>query len=336
MGNDEHYSPEKLATNESFILWVYGQGEEHWASWANASKQNAKCAEQAREMVLAMKFKTYEMSKDRVALIKNKIEDRVDQHEGKRFFMLSGKWRVAAVITLLLASMVVWYSSDWNLGLGPLAETTRYKEKTTPKGAKITFKLSDGTKVNLNADSKLVYPAAFQEGKREVYLEGEAFFDVEENPEKPFVVHTGHIQTRVLGTTFNVKARPNEEMVQVALVTGAVSLYNAKSAETLLLKPDQMATINKSNQKAVKTAYNTDLILGWKNQLLAFSNTDFDQVIETLENWYGVTVIVKRKERFAKGFTGKYKNKSLETVMRGLSFSYGFEYKISDKIVVIH
>jgi transmembrane sensor len=337
--NNNKFTLEELIADESFVLWIYGEGGTQWDKWVKANSENQNQAEKARDMIASMKFKGYAISADKVESIKNRIEDKIEIEEGKTIPMGSQwkKWtKVAAVVAILLASAVVLYTlqkSEPAAGIESVA--IKYMDKTTPKGARVTFKLSDGSTVNLNANSKLIYPESFDSDKREVYLEGEAFFDVTENTEKPFIVTTGDIQTKVLGTTFNIKALSSSEFIEVALVTGSVSLFNSKSLETLLLKPDEMGTYSKSNLTTVKSLYNKERVLGWKDQLLTFSNTDFNEVVESLENWYGVSFLIKTERKFRKGFTGKYKNKSLETVMKGLGFSYDFQFVISDKVVII-
>lgn len=337
--NNNNYTLEELIADESFVLWTYGEGGTHWDEWAEVNSENKNKAEKAREMITSMKFKGYALSQEKVVQIKNRIQHNIEAEEGK-VIPIQSKWKnwtkVGAVVTILLASAVVLYTtreSESATVTSPVA--VKYTDKTTPKGARTTFKLSDGSIVNLNANSKLIYPNKFNGDKREVYLEGEAFFDVAENAKKPFIVTTGDIQTKVLGTTFNIKAPTSSEIIEVALVTGSISLSNSKSSETLLLKPDEMGTYNGSSQPIIKSLYDKERVLGWKEQLLTFSNTDFDEVIKSLENWYGVSFVIKTDKKFVKGFTGKYKNKSLETVMKGLGFSYDFQFIVSDKVVII-
>ncbi|MFY0652440.1 MAG: FecR family protein [Cyclobacteriaceae bacterium] len=337
--NNNNYTLEELIADESFVLWAYGEGGTQWDEWVNANPGNGELADKAQEMIASMKFKGYALTDDKVEQIKQRIEVNIES-EGGKVIPIQSRWKkwtkVAAVVAVLLASAVVLYTkreSESTTVLSPIA--IKYLDKTTPKGARVTFKLSDGSTVNLNANSKLIYPESFDEDNREVYLEGEAFFDVAENVEKPFIVTTGDIQTKVLGTTFNIKALTSSENIEVALVTGSISLSNLKSSESLLLKPDEMGTYNGSSQPIIKSLYDRERVLGWKEQLLTFSNTDFSEVIESLENWYGVSFVIKSKKKFTKGFTGKYKNKSLETVMKGLSFSYEFNFRISDKVIII-
>lgn len=338
--NYNNYSLEELIADESFILWVYGEGGSKWDQWLKAYPENKNKVDQAREMITSVKFKGYDLSREKVEDLKKRIEIKIENHQGKIIPIRSAwnYWRkrvavIAALITSAAAFYFIQNTTDTLTDTTPVA--INYVDKTTPKGTRVTFKMSDGSVVNLNANSKLIYPETFDVDKREVYLEGEAFFDVTENAEIPFIVTTGDIQTKVLGTTFNVKAEINAGTVEVALVTGSVSLYNSKSSESLLLKPDEMGTYNKLSQTTIKSLFDKERVLGWKNQLLTFSNTDFEEVIRTLENWYGVSFIIRHNGKFKKGFTGKYKSKSLETVMNGLSFSYGFNFRISDKVVII-
>ena len=338
--NNNNFTLEELIAEESFVLWVYGEGGTQWNEWVQVNSENRNKAEKARKMVTSMTFKGYALSDDKVDGIKSKIELNIEAEQGK-VIPLQPKWKnwmkVAAVVTVLLASAMALYMTQQSvqakIEITPIA--IKYIDKTTPKGARTTFKLSDGSIINLNANSKLIYPDRFDGNKREVYLEGEAFFDITENTEKPFVVTTCDIQTKVLGTTFNIKAPVSAQTIEVALISGSVSIINSKSSETLLLKPDEMGTYDRLRLTTIKSLYYKERVLGWKDQLLTFSNTDFDEVIESLENWYGVSFVFKSNKTFTKGFTGKYKNKSLETVMKGLGFSYDFQFVISDKVVII-
>lgn len=304
--------------------------------WRNQSPKNEQSFVHLKK---AWETKQEEPKYINYASLEQRIIDQTyGQVTSKKIFSLgvSSIYKVAAAVTILLTSAIAFYMINKSEQVTNIeVAASKYIDKATPKGVRITFKLSDGTTVNLNSNSKLIYPDKFDGDKREVYLEGEGFFDVTKNPEKPFIVTTGDIQTRVLGTSFNVKALSTSEIIEVALVTGSVSLLNSRSNETLLLKPDEMGTYSKSKLITVKSLYNKERVLGWKDQLLTFSNTDFNEVIESLESWYGVSFVIKTNRKFKMGFTGKYKNKSLETVMKGLGFSYDFQFVISDKVVII-
>lgn len=338
---NNRYTPDELITDESFVQWVLGRKEGHWEQWSSLSPENKVVTEQAKGMIMAMKFKHEELSVEKIEDMKGHIEQKIAQgsmdNEAPLYPDWKGVFRIAAAVALLIAGAFVFYNEVFIENTfvdAPVA--LQYMDKSTPKGARVTFKLSDGTMVNLNANSKLIYPEKFDGKNREVYLEGEGFFDVTENAQKPFIVTTGDIQTRVLGTTFNVKASSNQDMVQVALVSGSVSIFDKKSEKSMILTPDEMATYDRKSNSTVKSYFDKEMVLGWKDQLLVFSNTDFQEVIRTLENWYGVSVIVKTDESIEKGFTGRYHNKSLETVLKGLSFSYGFEFRITDQVVIIY
>ncbi|MCR6718728.1 MAG: FecR family protein [Chitinophagaceae bacterium] len=130
-------------------------------------------------------------------------------------------FRIAAAIALLFALAVVGYQffnkKDGENSIDGLVQ------KLNAKGVKSTIALADGSKVWLNADSKIQYPARFTGNTREVFLNGEAFFDIEKNPEKPFIIHLTNGTIRVLGTSFNVKAYDGETIVETSVATGKVA-----------------------------------------------------------------------------------------------------------------
>jgi transmembrane sensor len=252
--------------------------------------------------------------------------------------------RVAAVLVPVAVFSVIFYwikGNDTQVASTQELEAVAYVEKANPKGQKSTIILSDGSMVILNADSKLVYKERFDGGERRVVLEGEAFFDVTKDASRPFIIVTDDIATKVLGTSFNVRAYPGGDDVKVAVATGKVSVQklnvkNLSGEEGLLLMPGEMGVYVRKGGTLEKVSFDDRDLFGWKDGLIYFKNANFIDVKARLEQWYGVTILIEKQIPLEKDFSGAYKNKPLALVLHGLAFVYDFNYEIKDKIVRIY
>ncbi len=159
----------------------------------------------------------------------------------------------------------------------------------TPRGGEYVLTLSDGTRVHLNANSKLIYPLEFSDNNREVTLEGEAYFDVAHNARKPFIVHTDNKRIKVLGTSFNVRNYPNEASSMVTLVKGKVQLLDGQNNPELT---PGMQSISKDGVTQVKMV-NVEDFISWKDGLFVFNNDNLKQVASKISNWYDVEFDIK-------------------------------------------
>lgn len=220
-----------------------------------------------------------------------------------------------------------------------LSKTVEQIEKSTEPGQKLSFHLADGTKVKLNAGSKLNYSPDFSSNERLVVLEGEAFFEVTKDVTRPFKVITGSVTTTALGTSFNINAFPLNKNIEIALVTGKVSvertLQSGKS-NSLILNPSEMATIIKEDDIFAKSTFDFNQKISWKDGLIYFKDADYHEIVSTLESWYGVkfqTGGIPLKEW---KFTGKFENESLNNILIALQFGHNFEYKIKGEEVKLN
>lgn len=236
-------------------------------------------------------------------------------------------WK-AAMILLFLSALVSIFLID-NQGSQRLS---RNLIKTTEYGQKMTFYLPDGSKVVLNSDSRLEFPEVFEADNRTVVLHGEAFFDVVRDVKRPFEVHTGDYVTRVLGTSFVVNDRSDEEL-EVALRTGKVQV-SGKGARGILI-PGEKMTIDLRNNSFQKSKFEEIAYFGWAKGVLYFNEVSFREVVDKLEHWYGVKIQVKNMPDLDKKYSGRFENENLENVLQGLSFINGFKFSIKQKNVMI-
>jgi ferric-dicitrate binding protein FerR (iron transport regulator) len=250
-----------------------------------------------------------------------------------------GVWlRVASVIFLALLTSVVWkYVSDYSGTASPTDIEPAISYKSTDMGQKMTLRLSDGSMVKLNAGSSLKYPDAFGES-REVYLTGEAFFEIAENPDKPFTVHAEGLRTVVLGTSFNVRVR-SDLPAEVAVLTGKVAVLPVAAqadVQEIALLPNQMVSIDNQTGHATKKELDYDAVFSWKDDVLYFKDASLQEVLSTLQNWYGVEFTVNKDFGPDNDFSGQYDNKPLDAVLSGIGFTFGFNYTIEGKHITIN
>ena len=170
-------------------------------------------------------------------------------------------------------------------------------------------------------------------------LEGEAFFEVARDPSRPFTITSGNLKTKVLGTSFNVKAYAASNAIKVAVASGKVAVasdaLNGNGNELTLL-PNEMAVYSKISDELTITTFDKLDELAWKDGVLAFKNRDINQITKELARWYGVTFVLDKKLNYDKDYTGAFDNKSLREVLEGISFVFNFQFKIDNKVVTIN
>lgn len=206
---------------------------------------------------------------------------------------------------------------------------------SNPLGQKSRLKLPDGTLVNLNAGSTLTFPEQFATDMRHVVLEGEAYFQVVHRPQQPFVVETGALQTKVLGTTFNVRAFADDPTVSISLVEGKVQVSHTVGNWDLLLQPGERLAFDQRSGQPQKSAFDQEMTVGWVNGLLIFDNVPFGEFVKRLERWYGVQMVVSAAPSDQWRVNGRFDNDSLEEVLLGVQFTYGLDFQINGKQVTL-
>jgi ferric-dicitrate binding protein FerR (iron transport regulator) len=191
--------------------------------------------------------------------------------------------------------------------------------------------LPDGTKVWLNAGSKLSYPVLFSDKYREVKLSGEAYFEVKKDKNWPFVVNSENMNIVVTGTTLNCNAYPENNQIQTVLVEGAVTVMNQSATETEIIAPGELAVFDRNSQKIAKTKVDLEKYIAWKNGKLMFREDKMNLVVEKLERWYNVEFEIKDKEISDYVYTATFIDESLEQVLKMLSLSAPISYTVSER-----
>ncbi|MCK0133846.1 FecR domain-containing protein [Arenibacter sp. S6351L] len=216
-----------------------------------------------------------------------------------------------------------------------------YNELTIPYGKTFKLILSDGTVVHLNAGSSIKYPVKFIEGsKREVFLHGEAFFDVTKDADHPFVVNVNDLNVRVLGTKFNVSSYPEEENVSTVLIEGSVALHGKdndfNSANTVLLEPGYKGEWNQKSKETSITEVDTKMYTSWVEGRMIFRNTPFKIIRKKLERHYNVSIKNNNEILEEKTYNAVFDVESIDQVLRTLNEIYSIEYIIDQNEIVIN
>lgn len=213
-----------------------------------------------------------------------------------------------------------------------------YNTLKIPYGKKFEVQLSDGTVIHLNAGTSLRYPIQFVKNKnREVYLTGEAYFEVSKDKMHPFTVNTKEMNVEVLGTKFDVDTYEDNISTDVVLVEGKVSLYKYEKTNQnqVYLTPGLKGSNAKGQVAITKEEVNTDYYTAWVQGSLVFKNASFNSIIKKLERHYNVTFINQNKALGKEIFNARFDNEPIETVLKYFSDSYAIDYKIDqDKITI--
>ncbi|WP_316845909.1 FecR family protein [Pedobacter psychrodurus] len=214
---------------------------------------------------------------------------------------------------------------------------TALVQTVTRVGEMKIISLPDGSKVTLNNQSRLRYPLSFNGKSREIYLTGEAFFEVAHHAKKPFRIHTDKLEVQVLGTSFNVSAYPEDNEISVAVATGKVGVFsknNKKEAARMLLPGDRLS-YNRSNASFSHSRLAIADISSWNVGKLVFRNETLENITKQLKRYYRVNFLFKNNILLAKQISLKTNNLNIATLMKALSLSGDFRYEIEGNQITL-
>ena len=237
------------------------------------------------------------------------------------------KWYYAAAgVVLLMACLYVVYTPGFN-SLFDKQVTHR-----TGAGERVKIVLNEGSVIYLNALSTISYPRNFDGDTRPVILQGEAFFEVTKNPSKPFIVHTANVETRVLGTEFNVSAYPGDQITTVNVESGAVqvNLYDSSHQVTrspLFLAPGEAAVYDHSSARFSKHPGEAMVSGAWRHGMLAFQNEPFSRVLGTVSRWYDQSITFEEPQGIDCAITISFDQMDIEEVLDDLALITGVTYE---------
>ena len=352
-----NFDIEDFVNDDKFREWVLNPNPEinyFWEKWLLQNPEKETVIIHAREMVMALGAKRKadrkktqkklweKIEKSNVAFDQQKRPDRAGKVQpmyqsgvNQSAYAKRKRQRVylsiaMGAVLLVLAIGVQRFNSNTKL-----PEVANMVTKSNPPGQKSELRLPDGSMVYLNAESNVRYIENFQKGKREIFLEGEAFFEVKKDESSPFTVITNSLATTALGTSFNIKAYESDRQIRVALVSGKVIVNDTATNSSLMLNPGQGMVLEKQTGRIRRDEIDIERTLFWKDRIIYFENTDFKEAITYLERWYGVSFTLNDYPQKLLTCSGRFENESLENILKALGFALNFEYQISKKKVNI-
>lgn len=314
--------------------------DETLSIWLKDSKQNQEYFDIHNSLWFDTKVKRLSKHADNVfigisaAIQREDVSSESKYQIQKRKIRSSYMWRgIAAALVLLVASVYIFINMD-NSKEQLVAQSIQSVKKSLPTGQKMKIFLPDGSTVWLNAESSITYPERFDDENRIVTLTGEAFFDVNKDPLKPFIVKTQNMDITVLGTKFNVNNYQGE-VTDVALESGKVMISAGSKKTKYLLAPGEGISINGKSGKTIRYDVDPKLAFQWKDGMIYFDKADFNEVINRLSRWYGVDFIVENYNGDDWVYSAEFKNDYLNNILQSMSFTKGFQYEIDQNIVTL-
>ena len=254
--------------------------------------------------------------------------------------LVPAPWYYAAASVLALLSFGAAYL--YRIELLDIIDPVEMITYETGPGQQLSVRLPDGSKVWLNASTTLVAPDEFRRPTRDLHLSGEAFFEVQHDARKPFYVHTPGFYTRVLGTSFNVKAYPSDEqdLVWVTVATGKVAVGEEDSLsgqqELAKLAPNDRGRYDRTTKVFIHDTIASAQITAWREGKLIFRQATLREMVNTLERWYGINIDVETRSTLECSFTADYyAGIGLRDILEALRITGKIDYEIDDKKVVI-
>lgn len=360
----DFFSIEELIINDSFYSYCFQKKEAdifHWEQYVSDCPSQKEKIDEAKKILLGLHVMLEQRSAGNkmtpdLAEQKNKSHSKI--FSVRKIFRYAAA--VAAVFILIVISKkiinVSFNTADKStnqIAANKLSENIfSYK---TANGERRMIILSDSTKIWLNAASKLRVEKGFGKENRNVYLTGEALFDVIHNESLPFVVHTDKFDVRDLGTVFNVKAYPGDKQSETSLIKGKVEIQIANSTRKIFLLPNQKAVVTnfQSTAKAKETSTNPSstqiavlplsydqkdsamIETAWAHNRLEIVNENFYQMKDQLERWFNVKISIKDGAVGKYPFTATFEKENIQEVLQALQYAYHFNYKIENNEINI-
>ena len=218
-------------------------------------------------------------------------------------------------------------------------KTTDYSNQFTyihvPYGARTQVSLCDGTNVWLNSGTTLTYPVVFSGNTREVSVEGEAYFNVVKDSKRPFVVNSGSLKVEVYGTHFNVSAYPDDDEYAATLEEGAIYGSNITTGERVMLKPGEQLILNRKTNILKHISIDSEPFTSWKEKLLKFEDTPFNQVIKKMERWYDVKINIDQSINSDERYTMTIESENLKEMLQLVSKTTPVNYELKGRNVYL-
>jgi ferric-dicitrate binding protein FerR (iron transport regulator) len=357
---------QNLLSNPDFVSWAKGErllDDIFWIQWAAGDPDRQETIAMAKEIVLSLGSLENDLTDEHV---KNQVskalntakqieKDKESQPKRSLSIFRFSAWNIAASAVILLGIGLALFgihktgflkTDSSHLAEAPIESA--FTEVTNKNQTVKYVRLSDGSAIVLHKNSRIRFPKKFDKGVREVYLTGDAFFEVAKNPDQPFFVYANELVAKVHGTSFSVKAGARDSKVIVAVKTGKVSVYSKKDAKAgqykkekslaaLVLMPNQQATFERNLDRLTRLALRSPVLLNIpiENQEFVYSETPATEVFEALEKAYGIKIDFNREAMSQCSITATLGDEPLENKLKWICTILESEYAYSeDKITI--
>ena len=300
--------------------------------WIKESDENARKLFRMEEIYHLGKEK-HTVSPKRMDQAERSLYKRLAIEEAKQNRTLAiHRWmKYAAIITVILLT-----GTGITYWIGQNALINNKMIAVASEGNVEEIVLPDGTKVWLNQSAVLKYPREFSDKERNVYLEGEAYFEVTKNKAKPFIVQSEAMQVRVLGTTFNFKSSKACKSAEATLIEGEIEVKGNNEEGMIILAPGQKAELNRESKRLTVKQVDARMDAVWHNNLIPFEKADIYSIAKTLERFYNVKTILSPDITINNTYSGVLKRKdSINSVLKSLKNSIPIDYKIVGNSIFI-
>ena len=294
--------------------------------WIEASDENRNLFKKILKSWRLQNALTLTVNKDDAWLkVKNELV-WTDKSKDRRIIFRRAL-QISAVVIIALGIGFLLQPSGMFWGEKMLVCETQNEQKS--------ILLADGTEVFLNRHSKLFYPDTFSGNQRNVELHGEAFFKVKRNAQKPFIITTEQTQTKVLGTSFNLRAYAREFSDKLSVTTGKVAFTALKKSNQVILEPNQVGVFYHKSKKMEKMIEVDPNYLSWKTKTFVFDNASLESVVTCLNNAYGIHIEIQNYVLSQEHLTTSFEDLELDDILTILSQTLDFKYHVVDEETII-
>ena len=254
------------------------------------------------------------------------ITRKIEQKHKLRMFSKYLRYAAILLVTLSIGALSHYFLSDEFLKKIEYEADTRIE---VPAGQISNVTLPDGTTVQLNSGSTLLYSGNFNLGERLVSLEGEAFFNVAKDPKHPFLVQTKSLDFKVYGTSFNIQAYSDEREINTTLVEGSLGVWGKNGKEFTRLVPGESVKYKSDTKELLVSKVKTDLYTSWKDGLITFRNESLKDIARKIERWYNVEIIIQNEKLANELYMGTImRNKPVDQILEVFRLTSSLKYRI--------
>lgn len=258
--------------------------------------------------------------------------------EKEKFYLVKSKsfWYRSAAAIFIIGLSAMFYLNKSDISESQQVKLIPEKSKVLEKPTRRFINLPDGSSVILNENSQIEIAENFNsDTKREVYLMGEAYFDINHDPDRPFIVHTGKLKTTVLGTAFNIKSSAGAKMVTVTVTRGKVEVGDENQTFNVIT-PNEQIVFNEENNNVVKTPVKAESFIKWTNEDIYFDDVSIKDVAKQLQERFGVSIVFSNEQIKTCKFSATFlKSQSLSQILNIIAEFNQISYQFRDKKVVV-